>query len=209
MNLDHRIMGSWKGSGTYLCKCGASIEAGNEDKLRWGLLDHCVDHAEKQARAEVLAASTRLHEAARWVLHVVAGVGKAGGPPHFGEEFAAWKELQASVDKLQPAAKDLEEFKKRVQQESYGAARILWTAGICDLLKIPKPKPDESGLEWVLREGSRALEALLREAELKSWLEGHISGCNSCRSKRLWCEIAKEKEAELAELEKARAEGKG
>ena len=95
MNLDHRIVGSWKGSGTYLCKCGASIEAGNEDKLRWGLLDHCVDHAEKQARAEVLGACIKaVHE--RWK--------KNNG---FNEAGPVLADLEDDIRALQPAAKDL------------------------------------------------------------------------------------------------------
>ena len=99
---------------------------------------------------------------------------------------------------------DLEAFEKRVQRESYGAARILWTAGICDLLKIPKPKPDESGLEWVLREGSRALEALLREAELKGRI-AQLEELKACRE-GAWFPDAGTRTINdrIAELEKAR-----
>jgi hypothetical protein len=55
------------------------------------------------------------------------------------------------------------------------------------------------------RKGFRDGQAKVREAECKSWLEGHISACKSCQTKPLWCKIATDKEAELAELEKARA----
>ena len=89
-------------------------------------LDSLEALAAEQARAEVLAASTRLHEAARTVLHIVDGVGKAGGPPQFGEEFAAWKELQASVDKLQPAASDLEALLQEARRDGQLKEALRW-----------------------------------------------------------------------------------
>ena len=77
---------------------------------------------------------------------------------------------------------------------------------------MPKPKPDESGLEWVLREGSRALEALLREVELKGLKFAHNlsdeggsgGGCYNC-----WEHGMNENcitQQRIAELEKASKE---
>ena len=159
-----------------------------------------IKPAEKQAQAEVLAAV--YDQWAQVSQVIISRIGNAIDLLNDGQIGKARNELiiaEGSIDEcakrmrtVQPAAKDLEEFEERVQQESYGAARILWVAGICDLLKIPKPKADESGLGWLLREGNRALEELLREAELK--------GVKFAQYETVSCISAR-----IAELEKARA----
>ncbi len=145
MNLDHRIVESWKGSGTYLCKCGASIEAGNEDKLRWGLLDHCVDHAEKQARAEVLAACI---SGARVYFDDFRDVPP---PPITIEEVIRF------LRGVQPAAKALEELRLRSYRDGATGAAVWFVK----LLHGHSEDPPEMGCKPEAI--SEKLEELLRE----------------------------------------------
>jgi hypothetical protein len=150
-----------------------------------------VEEAEKQRGAEVLAAAS----------HALVAFMRQRGAVVYEDDA---REFLRQWPELQPAASALEEYEKRVQWESYGAARILWVAGICDLLKIPKPKPDESGLKWLLREGSHALEALLREERLdeaKMWSSKCLPDYPP--------QPATWGPQRIDELEKARAEGKG
>ncbi len=120
-----------------------------------------VDDALKQAQAEVLAASTRLHEAARTVLHIVDGVGKAGGPPQFGEEFAAWKELQASVDKLQPAAQDLEELLRNAELKGR-------------IAQLNMMKGDAAGGMWFPDPGKQTINDRIAELEKARAILGEL-----------------------------------
>ena len=157
---------------------------------------------EKQARAEVLATQREYLDRYQKFTELPEELW-----PYVEQVNKIVTEIRTLVLEVQPAAKDLEAFEKRVRQESYGAARILWVAGICDLLKMPKPRPDESGLEWLLREGNRALEALLRETELKGYVHGCKVGDGLREPRRSRLRKSEVAGAE-AELEKARAEGK-
>jgi hypothetical protein len=53
------------------------------------------------ANARLIAAAPDLYEAARWVLHVMNGVGMAGGEPEAGEHDAAFGALLAAVNKAE------------------------------------------------------------------------------------------------------------
>ena len=91
----------WNGPGTYTCRCGASIEAVNEDAFRWLFLHHCVEKGVKQARAEVLAAC-------------IAELKKQRDRQdqfetrEAGYAMAALSVAMDAISKLRPAASDLE-----------------------------------------------------------------------------------------------------
>ena len=61
----------------------------------------------------------------------------------------------------------LDDTEHRVQRESYSVARSLWATGLCDLLKLSYPSPDASGLDWLFKEGTKALEAIRRDERRK------------------------------------------
>jgi len=55
----------------------------------------------RMADARLIAAAPDLYEAAQWVLHVMNGVGKAGGEPEPGEHEAALDALMAAAKKTE------------------------------------------------------------------------------------------------------------
>lgn len=216
MNLDHRIMGSWNGSGTYLCKCGASIEASNEDKLRWGLLDHCVD----QARAEVLAECTGVlsMELKRWEKK----------ESHWDRENLAIELLErmlSDLRKLQPAASNLDELLKQARAEVLASLisrlpplrdeldKLLCDGNLTDeklreisehvLTDLADRLADTIRRLNTCEPAASNLEELLRKAELKGLHYGHSQlPCEGLRDKpkHHCCNVGKH----ITELEKAR-----
>ncbi len=101
----HLIERNWGGPGIYPCRCGASIEAVNEDVLRWIFLDHCVREAVKQSRAKVLVACIKAADEHNSFNH------DDGSPcsGYCGEIIAS------KIRSLRPAAKDLEELREKAR----------------------------------------------------------------------------------------------